>query len=168
MQPAAHPESRSYIDRRTYIIKSQQAMQLTYPPFVFWRHHVGDLRGGPEHCTVQAPPTGQLCITMLSNRYASIPCQATLRPAIYGPILGRQFMGQFKAGKIMGQFMADIHWILTHLSTDLGSSPLYSQLKLSHHMSMTDSCWAEPDIQIIHCNWQSLSWANQTSELHAF
>ena len=69
--------------------------------------------------TVQAPPTGQPCITMLSNRYASIPCQASLRPAIYGPIYGRQSLN------------------LTHLrSTDLGSSPLYSQLKLSHHMSI--------------------------------
>ena len=73
--------------------------QLTYPPFVFWRHPDG------EHSTVQAPPTGQPCITMLSNRYASIPCQASLRPAIYGPIFGRQFMGQFKAGKIMGQIL---------------------------------------------------------------
>ena len=60
---------------------------------------------GAVQSTVQAPPTGQPCITMLSNRYASIPCQASLRPAIYGPIFGRQFMGQFKAGKIMGQIL---------------------------------------------------------------
>ena len=66
---------------------------------------------GAVQSTVQAPPTGRPCITMLSNRYASIPCQASLRPAIYGPILGRQFMGQSKAGKIMGQFMAGNHWI---------------------------------------------------------
>ena len=55
--------------------------QLTYPPFVFWRHPDGDLRRGAEHCTSPAHRA-----TLYHNAEQQI-CQHTMpepiKPANY-------------------------------------------------------------------------------------
>ena len=67
--------------------------QLTYPPFVFWRHPDGDLRRGAEHCTSPAHRATlyhnaeqQICQHTMPGQFKAGNLWANFWPANYGPI----------------------------------------------------------------------------------
>ena len=163
MRPAAHLRNSPFVDSR-YLKNLQAATSLLtrhfylapYPTLYLW-------------CIVQAP----------STRYRLSQCWASNMPAHQGQFKAGKFMGQFKAGNLWaslgrqnyGPINGQQSSTLSHFGQQIWgcyacdykwSWAITGQPKSKD--TMMGSCWAEPDNHASHGNWQSLSWANQTSK----